>query len=367
MATLSFADLRDRALPSLWDESTILTVQMQEGYSFQQLLADVQAGLTALNNSLLDMPHFAGLFAVQDEPQIEYEVGVVNGFELATEYGRPDPRRGATTGHMLPIKTYDRGLGWTMRYLQKARRAKLDVDVRSAVRDGKDLWQKTLLQRLFRMEGEAVGSVALASVPLADGGVADASYVPPKSPEGEEFTSAHDHFLRLDGISTTNVNAALEHLTEHGHESPFELWVSKTDLASWTNTANVAFKQPEYPQLIYRDSGQIRADLVDTQIYQGYIETDYGIARVIPSPRLPTAYWGVYKTYGAGDPRNPLRVRIDPVVGFGFRLVPGQWANAPIEMAVIEIEFGVGIGADRTNGVMVLNAATGDYVTPTIT
>jgi hypothetical protein len=85
------------------------------------MLADVRTGLTVLNGSLLDMPHYSDLFAVQDEPEVEYPIGVTNGWEEATEYGVPDPKRGATTGHMLPLTAFDRALGWTMMYLRKAR------------------------------------------------------------------------------------------------------------------------------------------------------------------------------------------------------------------------------------------------------
>ena len=56
-------------------------------------------------------------------------MGVGNAFEVATEYSAPDPTRGKTTGHMLPIKPYDMALGWTMMSLRKARRAKLEADI----------------------------------------------------------------------------------------------------------------------------------------------------------------------------------------------------------------------------------------------
>jgi hypothetical protein len=364
MATLGYADLKDTALPTLWDEDELTKVRLQDGRTLAQLTAEVQRGLQLLNGQLLDMPGYSSLFAVQDEPELEYNVGVSNGFQEAGEYTPPDPGRGATTGHMLPLKFYDRGLGWTMRYLVKARAAKLDADVRSVMVDARNIWQQKLLARFFKMEGETVGATANASVPLADGGTTDANYVPPDSPEGESFANSHDHFLRIATLDAAAISTAVEHLQEHGHQAPFDLVGSRADAGTYNGVTG--FKAPEWPQIVYQSSPTERADIGDITRYFGYIETAYGIVRLWLTPRVPTNYFGVYKPYGAVDPRNPLRVRIDPVSGFGFNMFPGTWVNAPALLVVAGTEFGVGIGEDRTNGVAVLIAGAGDYVTPTI-
>jgi hypothetical protein len=39
-----------------------------------------------LTVELLGLPHYAGMFAVDDEAALEYAIGVSNGFEEATEY-----------------------------------------------------------------------------------------------------------------------------------------------------------------------------------------------------------------------------------------------------------------------------------------
>lgn len=362
MATLGFADIKDTALPSLWDAGEIVKLALQDGRTFDEMIAEVRSGMQVLNADLLDMPHYAGLFAVQDDVEVEYPIGVSNGFNVSSEYSVPDPQRGATTGHNLPLVPYDRALGWTMRYLRKARAAKLDADVASVMVDAKDLWQQKLLTRLFKMEGETVGSTSNASVPLADGGTTDSTYVPPDSPEGESFASSHDHFLRHAAINDTNFTTALKHLQEHGHMSPFEVVAARVDAATWTGLTG--FKQPEWPGIVYRTTTTAQIDEVTN--YFGYIETDYGLARLWLTPRVPTNYYSVFKSYGAGDPRNPLRVRIDPDLGFGFNMAPGTWVNAPHLLAVVIAEFGIGVGEDRTNGVCVEIDSAGDYATPTI-
>jgi len=364
MATLGFADLRETDFPSLWDETEILKARLADGTSIEGMIADLRSGLQMLNGSLLDMPHYGMLFAVQDNPEVEYPIGVSNGFEVASEYGVPSPRRGATTGHMLPLVAYDRALGWTMRYLRKARSNKLDADVRSVVVDARAIWQQKLLTRFFSSSGNTVGSTSNADVPFADAAATDSTYVPPDSPEGESFDTSHTHFLRHASISDTNLGTTIEHLQEHGHQSPFDIIASRTDASSWTGLTG--YKAPEWPGVVYHASAVERADVGEVSNYFGYVETDYGICRVWLTPRVPTNYYGAYKAYGAGDPRNPLRVRIDRNVGFGFTLVDGNWVNLPTHLVVVYTEFGVGIGEDRTNGVCVEIDSSGSYASPTI-
>lgn len=366
MATLGPADLKDLTLPSLWDLAEIKKVQLADGATFDEIVGDVQSGLSLLNQQLVTEPHYSGLIAVQDDVEVEYETGVANGVEEATEYTAPTPKRGATTGHSLPLRSWDRAMGWTMMYLRKARKSKLDADIRSAFRDMKAHTHKRALRRFFRMEGEIVGATSNASVPFADGGTVDANFVPPDSPDGEAFASSHDHFIRVAAISAANLTAHVETLQEHGHQAPYDLIIPRADVSLWTATATFPkYKAPEWPGIVYRNN-EDRAALDGVTDYFGYIETDYGITRLWATPRLPTSYYGIYKTYGPLDPRNPLRMRMNRNVGFGWQLVPGNWVNAPQLMAVLYSEYEFGVGGDRTNGVCVYVNGSGDYVTPTI-
>ena len=371
MAVLGFSDLKNTALPSLWDEDEITKARLADGSSLAELSAELRAALMGVNRELLAMAHYSELFAVQDNPELEYPVGTTNGFEEASEYTPPDPRRGKTTGHMLPIVPYDRSLGWTMMYLRKARRMRLEADLRSVVIDARKLWQQQLLTRFFDDTANTVGGTSLADLPFANSTNDTSDYVPPVSPEGEEFASSHNHFLGYgtsgitqDTIDQSAVDVAVEHLQEHGHASPFDLIGSRTDVSSWTDTTSVTgWKAPEWPGIVYHASAVERAPAMVTDFY-GYIETDYGIVRVWLTPRVPTDNFGVFKSYGPGDQRNPLRVRIASNIGFGFNLVPGNWINAPSQMLVAYTEFGVGVG-DRVNGVCV-DVASSTYSAPSI-
>lgn len=376
MATVGFADLKDTALPALWDEDVITKVRLADGSSFSEMVGQVRAGLIAKNRELLGMQHYSDMFAVQDptDPSVEYPIGVSNGFEEATEYSVPKPKRGSTTGHMLPIKVYDRSVGWTMMYLMEARRIKLDADVQSVLHDTDALWQQKILTRLFLSTGNTVGTTSLADQPLADGGTSNSSYVPLPSPDGEEFTYTHNHFLGYstsgitqNTIDQSAVEVALEHLQEHGHEAPYDLVGSRTDVSSWTNATNVTGWKPiNWTDIAYHASAVERAGgMADLTQYFGSIETDYGIARVWLTYRVPTLHFAIYKSYGAGDQRNPLRVRYSSQWGFGYNIVPGSFVNSPLELLLVATKFGVGIGEDRTNGVCV-DVAASTYSSPTI-
>jgi hypothetical protein len=260
------------------------------------------------------------------------------------------------------------GLAWSYMGLMEARRMTIDATISNSINDLRNDFVQRVYQRFFRMEAELVGVTTGASVPLADGGVADANYVPRTSSDGEEFASSHDHFLRLTPLAQAALESAVDHLAEHDHMAPFEIRGSEADIATWTATASfTGFKPPLWRDIAYQSSATERAMIENVGLYEGYIETRKGLARLRTTTRIPTTYFGVYKSYGTLDPRNPVRLRAHPQFGFGYKIVPGVWASMPEQFAVVAFFYGVGIGDDRTNGVAVEIDASGDYATPVIT
>lgn len=362
MATLGVNDLKQYALPTYWDADKLRQMELEAGYSYEQLLNDVAAGLAMANAALLADPLLSGLISLTSEAAMEYPIGVSNGFQVHTEYARPDQKRGATTGHMLPLVGYDRGLGWSWDFLRKARQAQIDADVASAVQDLRDLFAQQILTRFFKSTYTAVGSGR--SMPLADGGTADSTYVPPAYPDrGGTFLYTHDHIVNLNGITQANLETAVENLWEHGHNAPFDLLVSEADISSWTDTSNITGFVPKASPLIQYGVTADQAQV--SEEYIGVIETDYGACRVRATGRVPTTYWALYKSYGALDQRNVLRVRYNEALGIGAILMAGDNIRQyPFENAILFAEFGVGV-ADRVGGVAVYNNA-GAYTDPTI-
>lgn len=368
MALLGFGDMKDQEIHALWDLEELKRLELRDGSTFDQMLKEAQDVANAVSGEILRDPLYGPLFAVQDTPELEYGTFTGGGIQEMTEYGVPDPYRGKTTGHMLPIQMFIRSLGWTFLALENRRRNQLEADLNVVVDDIRQHNQKTVLQQLFRMEARPVGDTAGASVPFADGGVADSSWIPLRSPEGVEFASTHDHYLRQAATLTDAlVVTAIDHLKEHGHEGPYDLLASRADAATWQGLT--AWRAPEWQGIVYRDtsSGSDRAAIIGTSEYDGFLETASGVVRVKFLARIPTGYWNIHKNYGAGSAGAPLRMRIDPQKGFGWMMVPGNYVNSPLNLAVLRAEWDIGVGEDRTNSVNVYNFASGDYITPTIT
>lgn len=366
MAILGPSDQKNLVMPSLWDTMYINNFRMENGRTFEALLGEIRSALSAFNaNDLFSMTQYGNMFAVQDTPEVEYATGTTAGVEEFVEYKVADPQRGATTGHMIDLKTYSRSLGWTMLYLMKARDSKLDADLKSVFTDIRSHWQRSLLQRFFKSTAVTIGSTG-KSVPFADGGTADSTYVPYESPRGDTFLSTHNHYLRqAAAITDANVVISVKHLWEHGHAAPYTIIIPEADISTWG--ALSGFRAPTWAEQNYFANATIRGALTSTMgdVF-GYYETPYGICRIWATPRLPTLYYGVFKDYGQGDARNPLRVRFDPKVGIGWNIVPGQLINAPQYLAAMMSQFGVGVGEDRTNGVAVYLNASGNYTDPQI-
>jgi hypothetical protein len=366
MAVLGPHDLKDLVLPTLWDQTYLNNVRLQGNRTFPELMAEVQGGLNAFNQGdLLNQPHYSGLLAVQDTPEVEYATGSTAGVQEFVDYNVADPYRGITTGHMLPRKVWNRVMGWTLLYLQRARQEQIDADLRSTFTDIRNHFQRRALQQFFRSTAVTVGASG-KSVPFADGGTADSTYVPYTSPRGASFTSSHNHYLRqATPVTDALFTAAVAHLWEHGHDAPYEAIIPQADIATWV--ALSGFRPPAWPELMYMSNTTVRSNL-DNIIGDivGYYESSYGLVRLWATPRLPTGYYGVYKSYGALDARNPLRMYVNPAIGAGWNVAPGQYINAPQFLAVLMAEYDFGVGMDRTNGVAVYSFASGNYVDPTI-
>jgi len=365
MAILGISDLKRVGLPTAWDANEIMKVRLASGQTFGDFMRSLRNAIPLINQALVtgELGWVGRLVAFQDNPEVAYPVGTMaSGVRPSGEYSDAIPFRGKISGHMLPIQAWERALGWTRVGLLKANQQQLDADVRSAITDIKLHWQKAALQRLFKFEADVVGSTG-KSPGFADGGAAIGDYAPPPSPRGEKFATTHNHYLRKDDITDANVKAAVYHLWEHGHPKPYTLVASEADRAKFA--ALDGWVKPAVPGVQVALT-ETRAQATDLTPFDGYYDAgELGLVQVRFAPLVPAGYFGIYKDYGVLDPRNPLRVRWDSNIGVGWSLWPGQDFGKRA-LAMFYAEYGFGVGEDRTNGVLVKIAGSGDYTTPAI-
>lgn len=360
MSNIGYSDLKNVIrLPANVDQSYLAKWRLKDGTTFDRVIARIGAALVLFNRGLTT-GYWGQYFRTTTDITVEYPTGNSGRLGEVAEYSRPDPIFGASTGHMLPMKDYGGALGWTYLALRRAHAGKIDLDIRALIEKAGDLWEWALLTRLFKSAAETVGSGK--SVGLADGGVADAEYIPP-SYEGRTFLNTHTHYGRQTDDANGRlaaVKAMAAHLLEHGIASPWDLVIPEVDKTDWAGVDG--FKKPE--RGILSTAGvEVRA-AVPEETYIGIIEVNDGWFRVKPTPRLPTDYAGAFKPLGFGNTTNPLIVRYEDGYPLGLTLV-GQIEEYPLQDAVALFTFGVGV-ANRLNGVCYKFASSGDYTDPTI-
>ena len=364
------ADLRQFALPPGQDGSLIAQYQLAQSMTPDQIMNDILNGISVANQSILSDPFIAGLLYPTTEISFEYGDGGRPRVQHTTEYGKTDSGRGSTVGHMLPTVGAEVGLGWTEQYLRKARSVSIDNDISVAIQELRDDLRKRLLRRFFSNVYNTVGTTGNGKdAPFVDGTTSDIAYAPPKF-NGRSFTNTHSHFDRKATSARVDaIEAGVKHLWEHGIYTPYEAMIPEADISTWT--ALSGYIAPDR-NITWRPTGTDNSSAAvamfagqDTDIIGGF-NTDYGIVRLRSIPELPTNYLGVYKSYGALDPRNPLAGRFAQLYGAGIFMKASQIYNMPLVGASLVHEMGIGVGMGRLNGYACHFAASGNYVVPTI-
>ncbi len=103
---LGVNDLKQFALPRGWDAGELAKYALADGVTYEQLVDNIVAGLVVANDSLMNDPILGSLISLTTEAAIEYRDGTMGSMEERTEHAKADIRRGATTGHTLPLKSY---------------------------------------------------------------------------------------------------------------------------------------------------------------------------------------------------------------------------------------------------------------------
>lgn len=338
-----------------WDAAALKTHQLMDGTTFDVVVAQMRTALGALNAELYADPIWSSLVSYTDQPDVEYRVGNANGFERFTEHSRADAKRAQTEGHMLPLKAFDRALGWTWNYLRQARMSQVQADIADAIQDARDVWRKTILQRLLKRGDDSGVADGLGSSGLSAGfatasGNTGVDFTPPAF-GGNTFTDSHEHYVGASSLSNTVFSAAKTDLRHHGHEPPYYWLASPTDeaaISGLTDFVKVANTNIKYGNGV--DLATIAQASITPGVYPLGVIHDF-VVWVMPG--MPQHYGFGWKTYGPNSQRNPIRIRLQKGQSQpGVVAMPDpRSGNAawPLQYMMLFLEFGVGV-ADRTNG-----------------
>lgn len=365
MANLGVRDTSTLVQLTGWDNDRIKEFDLANKTDYMSVVSLLGASLGALNAEINNHPVWSNMVSVTDRPEVNYRVGSSNGFEDHTEYGRPDAKRAAQEGHMLPIRAYDRMLGWTWDYLQEARMDQIEDDIADALKDARDIFRQKLLTRILKRGDESGVVNGLGSSGLSCGFATTAAstgvdFIPP-SVDGTDFASTHEHYVGITGGLYTNAvfSDAYDELVEHGHQPPFEFWIGKDDQATvegLTKFTKVAENLVAYGA--NQDVALLNGAIVAGSYYIGTIHNFK--VRVVPG--IPQYYGFGFKSYGANSQRNPVRIRVPKgLSSVQFIAMPEPNSGSgivPVQNLMLYAKFGVGV-SDRTNGTArYVNSAT---------
>lgn len=372
-AVLGPLTLQNKALPSGVDGARIAQWAMRDGITYEQLMGQVSLALGAANEALI--AKWGWMLNITDEIMMEYpQGGSVSPMTELTDVDKHPLIHGQTIGHMLPLKFYGEGIGGTWRYFRDVRSVQISAAITEIVNRGIWRFEQRLLTRATSNSEEAIGSSGY-SVPWVRGTGGNIDFAPPAY-DGTTFATSHDHFTGVNLSTPKTMADVLElgalNLAEHGHMAPYTALVSRTDIALFTALANFVTIVDNVVQVIDRGSGTTGSqffargnrDLASI----GYYQSSVGLVELIATNRLPTGHVFMTKSYGNNDPRNGLAVRVHPDQGFGFFVVTKTSENLewPVEQVDVGLEFGVGVGKDRTNGTELFLVAGGSWAAPTI-
>jgi len=340
-----------------WDATELQNHKLQDGTTYDAIVSTIGAAVGALNIELTS-GLWGSLISFQDFPDVEYRVGSSNGMNEFTEYGRADSQRATTEGHMLPLKAWDRRLGWTWDYLRKARMTQIEADIQDGLKDVRDRWRIRILRRLLQRGDDSGANAGLGSSGYSPGFATTAAstsvdFDPPDN-AGTSFDNTHEHYVAIAGGAFTNAvfSDAKAEIREHGHEPTYDFLIGPADETTVKGLSD--FTSAPESNLVYGANTTL-ATLEDTadsigSYYIGAIH-DFNV-RVVRG--IPQYYGFAYKSYGTLSQRNPLRIQLSKgqgrptVMAMSDPRAQGS-ANYPIQSLMLFLEFGVGV-ADRTNG-----------------
>lgn len=359
-----YADTQYVDLPALMDRSYVESLVLDSGMDFSTVLAAVDDRLTAFNGT---QDALVALLSTQTrEAFIEYMQSRKFVLTPKGEYGLARPQKGHDAGgHMLPLNKWEVAIGWTEDGLRQMRLAAIEANIDSMLAGFRAQFRYDTLMRLFSDDELPVelGVTTATSPGFAGSGTGLNVYSRPY-PNGAALPGGYTHYVRADDAGRpAALIAAAAKLRKQGHLPPYDLITNDTQLAlimaDTTNFIGVG-------SALVRPAPSAAEALVDAStyvgVYAGVIQVRYAVDEIASNNIA------VFKTYGAGNDRNPLVVRYPDLNGLpdnGKAVYVRSRNLYPLAEATALGAWGVGVN-DRTAAVLLYINASGNYVDATI-
>lgn len=368
--------LLDIAIPTGVDGSELARFKMEQGLSDQEAITLATQIIGQVNQDLVDLYGGMIYFTRNDHAVYRQGSGTVSMTPLVGEFVNPDPIRGNMIGHMFSRKDFRDGVEMSDMFMKRGDPTRFIA----AIQEVADRWRNRvdfdILTRALSNTEIPIGSAGY-DVPWAIGTGTNVNYIPPEY-YGKTFTSSHTHFnfanSSAGGTWATLLTAMAQNLREHGFTQTLTALVSQTDAVTIASLSNFARLIPGTLQI---NSGNTSAPVftaggvvtgVPGSLIGWYIDPTAGMVEIRYHPRIPTGYAFMFGSYGIGDARNPIAVRVDPE-GFGMTVKPRLEPSFDRRVEALRFDSVYGVSTnDRVAGVAgFLGAGAVSYVLPTIT
>lgn len=358
-------------------EGDVLVNITADGVDVNALWAEVQQVLTAWNAERGAVASLLSHYTINAADAVPQSIAD-ESFEEASEFGEPESLRAPSNAILLgnTLKDYDKAGRFTWKFLRDSTAEQIRAVTNYAIAADNKLVNGLIVNRLFNPAPQ-LNEFGHTCYPLWS---ADGMVPPPYL--GKTFDNTHTHYLvsEADDIDSGDLEALLNHVTEHGYGldpgsrliafmNPLEADEVSAFKAGVINNNTVIAKHDFIPSQgapAYLQPDNIVGEVAPAQ-YQGLkIDGSYGPLWIVRSQYIPAKYVAVVATSGANSPNNAVSVREHTnAVYRGLRSIPGARPGYPLQDAFWARCIGVGTRHRGAAAVMQIKTA-GSYVAPLI-
>ncbi|MGV7252800.1 hypothetical protein PJJ30_28775 [Mycobacterium kansasii] len=357
-------------------EGDVLVNTTADGVDVNALWDEVQTVLSAWNAERGAVASLLSRHTINAADAVPQSIAD-ESFELASEFGEPESLRAPSNAILLgnTLEDYDKAGRFTWKFLRDSTAEQIRAVTNYAVASDNKLVNGLIVNRLFNPTPQVneFGHTCY--------GLWSADGVPPPY-LGKTFDDTHTHYLvsEADEIDSGDLEALLNHVTEHGYGldpgsrliafmNPLEADEVSAFKAGEVNNNTVVAKHDFIPSQgapAYLQPENIVGEIAPAQ-YQGLkIDGSYGPLWIVRSQYIPAKYLLVVATSGANSPNNAVSVREHTNAAYrGLRTIPGNKPGYPLQDSFWARCIGVGTRHRGAAAVMQIKA-TGSYVAPSI-